>query len=158
MRKRKKGHSRAVKHKFDGIQFASGLELYCYQQLKKARIPSKYEGQTFELLPSFKYEGTFMDRGTLKGAKVYKEKSTHVRNISYTPDFINLKWGFVIETKGFRNETFPMRFKLFKNYLKNQNLTLDLYVPSTKKEVDITILKILERKTNTKNGTLRSGR
>ena len=76
---------------------------------------------------------------------MFKDKSEHVRSISYTPDFINLDWGFIIETKGFRNESFPMRFKLFKRYLFKNGLDYDLYIPSTKSEVDITINKILER-------------
>ena len=145
MRRRKKGHSKAKKHTFDGIKFASGLELYCYQALKKAKIPNQYEGNTFELVPAFKYPGTLMDRGTVKGAKMFKYKTDHVRSISYTPDFINLQWWFIIETKGFRNESFPMRFKLFKRYLFQNGLDYDLYIPSTKSEVDITINKILEK-------------
>jgi len=146
MRRKKRGHSKAKKHKFNGIEFASGLELYCHQALKRAKIPAHYEGQTFELLPAFKYPGTLMDRGTVKGAKCFKEKSSHVRSISYTPDFINLDWGFIIETKGFRNESFPMRFKLFKWYLFKNGFDYDLYIPSTKSEVDTTINRILERR------------
>lgn len=145
MRKRGRGHSKAKKRTFDGIDFASGLELYCYKELKKASIPNEYEGKKFELIPSFEYKGTLMDRGATKGVKTFKEKSIKVRNISYTPDFINLDWGFIIETKGFRNETFPMRFKLFMRMLFASDLAYDLYIPSTKAEVDTTILKILER-------------
>ena len=146
MRRKKKSYSKARKHTFDGVEFASGLELYCYQALKKAKIPNQYEGKTFELVPAFKYQGTLMDRGTVKGVgKTFKEKSDHVRSISYTPDFINLDWGFIVETKGFRNESFPMRFKLFKRYLFKNGLDYDLYIPSTKSEVDSTIKKIIER-------------
>ena len=47
--KRKRGPVRSKKVTFDGIQFASGLEKYMYQALKKAKIHAAYEGATFEL-------------------------------------------------------------------------------------------------------------
>jgi hypothetical protein len=40
----------AKKVSYDGINFASGLERYMYMALKKAKIKSKYEGETFVLL------------------------------------------------------------------------------------------------------------
>ncbi len=39
--KRKKGPVRSKKVTFDGITFASGLERYMYQTLKKAKIHTK---------------------------------------------------------------------------------------------------------------------
>ena len=51
--KRKKGPVRSKKVTFDGIQFASGLEKYMYQALKKAKIKAQYEKRSFELQPSF---------------------------------------------------------------------------------------------------------
>ena len=50
MRKRKnkkRGPVRAKKVTFDGIKFASGLEKYMYQALKKAEIKNEYEGKTY---------------------------------------------------------------------------------------------------------------
>ena len=43
--KRRKGRqiTRAKKHVVDGITFASGLEVYCYRALIKAKIPNVYE-------------------------------------------------------------------------------------------------------------------
>ena len=40
--KRKRGPVRAKKVTFDGIKFASGLERYMYQALKKAKIQADY--------------------------------------------------------------------------------------------------------------------
>ena len=48
--KRKRGPVRAKKVSFDGITFASGLERYMYQALKKAKIKAKYEGRTYTFL------------------------------------------------------------------------------------------------------------
>ena len=54
-RRKKKGPVRSKKITFDGITFASGLEKYMYQALKKAKIHALYEGQTFELIESFDF-------------------------------------------------------------------------------------------------------
>jgi|TARA_Y100000015_G_C2375490_1_gene82289 hypothetical protein len=145
--KRRKGKqiTKAKKHVVDGITFASGLELYCYKALKKAKIPHEYEGKTFELVEKFKFEGLLMDKGKTKGKTTFKQKPGNIRNISYTPDFINLKEGFIIETKGIRTPEFKMRFKLFLKYLYDTNQKLDVYVPSNQKEVNETVDLILSR-------------
>ena len=46
-RSRKKGPVQSKKVSYDGINFASGLERYMYMALKKAKIKSKYEGETY---------------------------------------------------------------------------------------------------------------
>lgn len=145
--KRRKGRqiTRAKKHVVDGITFASGLELYCYRALKKAKIPNHYEGKTFELVEKFRFEGLLMDKGKTKGKTTFKQKPGNIRNISYTPDFINLEEGFIIETKGIRTPEFKMRFKLFLKYLYDTDQKLDVYVPSNQKEVDATVNLILNR-------------
>ena len=145
--KRRKGKqiTKAKKHVVDGITFASGLELYCYKALKKAKIPHEYEGKTFELVEKSKFEGLLMDKGKTKGKTTFKQKPGNIRNISYTPDFINLEEGFIIETKGIRTPEFKMRFKLFLKYLYDTDQKLDVYVPSNQKEVDATVNLILNR-------------
>ena len=145
--KRRKGKqiTKAKKHVVDGITFAAGLELYCYKALKKAKIPHEYEGKTFELVQKFKFEGLLMDKGKTKGKTTFKQKPGNIRNISYTPDFINLKEGFIIETKGIRTPEFKMRFKLFLKHLYDTDQKLDVYVPSNQKEVDATVDLILNR-------------
>ena len=54
-KRRKKGPVRSKKVTFDGINFASGLERYMYQALKKAKIKALYEGQTYELSRAFDF-------------------------------------------------------------------------------------------------------
>ena len=146
--KRKKGKkiTKAKEHSLDGIKFASGLELYCYKALKKAKIPNQYEGKTFELVPKFKFKGTLMDKGVTKGKKVFKEMTGNVRSISYTPDFINLEEGFIIETKGLRTPEFRMRFKLFLKHLHETSQSIDVYIPSNRRQVDITVETILKKR------------
>ena len=50
---KKRGPVQAKKVSYDGINFASGLERYMYMALKKAKIKSKYEGETFVCLMVF---------------------------------------------------------------------------------------------------------
>ena len=69
--KRKKGPVQSKKTTFDGIKFASGLEVYMYKALKKAKIKAKYEGKTFEIVSGFDfihpcYERTANGRGEFK--------------------------------------------------------------------------------------------
>ena len=75
---RKKGPVRSKKTKHDGIQFASGLEKHMYIALKKAKLKAQYEGQTYELVPSFNFEQEAYERqGNGKGE--YRNRA-----VSYT--------------------------------------------------------------------------
>jgi len=138
-RSKKRGPVRARRVTHDGIKFASGLEAYCYQQLKKAKVKADYEGRKFELIEKFNYPGDVYDKGRERGVKVYKKKTGNVRNISYTPDFISEEHRFIIETKGLRTPEFNMRFKLFFKKLVDDGNIYDIYIPSNRKEVDKTI-------------------
>ena len=65
---KKKGPVRSKKVEYDGIKFQSGLEKHMYIALKKAKIKSQYEGQTYELVPSFNFEQEAYERqGNGKG-------------------------------------------------------------------------------------------
>ena len=84
MRKRRKRRqiTRSTKAKFDGIEFASKLELYMYKALKKAKIKNEYEGKTFTIIdscdfPMSSFEKTktkkiLHDRGNKKLLGIYK--------------------------------------------------------------------------------------
>ena len=60
--KRKKGPVQSKKVTHDGITFQSGLEKYMYLALKIANIDAKYEGTTYELIPSFNYDKSSYER------------------------------------------------------------------------------------------------
>ena len=139
--KRKKGPVQSKKITYDGIKFASGLERYMYMALKKAKIKAKYEGQTFELVSAFDFELESIERQS-NGKGEYKNRgSKKILNIKYTPDFIGND--FIIETKGRANESFPLRWKLFKKLLTEQKSKVTLYKPQNQKECDETINLIL---------------
>ena len=145
--KRKKGPVQSKKISYDGINFASGLERYMYKALKKAKITALYEGQTFELSAAFDFPFPSYERcGNGKGD--YKNRGNKkILNIKYTPDFIGKD--FIIETKGRANESFPLRWKLFKrlliesNFITQSPINWTLYKPQNQKECDETIRLIL---------------
>ena len=145
--KRKKGPVQSKKITYDGIKFASGLERYMYMALKKAKIKAKYEGQTFELIPSFEFNLESIERQS-NGKGEYKDRGCKkILPIKYKPDFVGRD--FVIECKGRANESFPLRWKLFKRLLTESNFITQtpikwtLYKPQNQKECDETIRLIL---------------
>ncbi|MDA9245731.1 DUF1064 domain-containing protein [Polaribacter sp.] len=140
----KRGPVVAKKVSYDGINFASGLEKYMYKALKEAHIKSKYEGETFVLLSGFHFDNEVYERqGNGKGE--YKNRGCkRILPIKYTPDFIGED--FIIETKGRANESFPMRWKLFKRLIVSQFPGTTLYKPQNQKECDETIRIILEKR------------
>jgi len=142
--KRKKGPVQSKKITYDGITFASGLERYMYMALKKAKIKALYEGETFELLESFNFPFESYERcGNSKGE--YKNRGNKkIFNIKYTPDFVGK--GFIIETKGRANESFPLRWKMFKKLVaENKIEPFTLYKPQNQKECDKTVELILKK-------------
>jgi hypothetical protein len=88
-RRKKNGPVRSKKVVFDGITFASGLERYMYQALKKAKIK---------------------------------------------------------ECKGRANESFPMRWKLFKRMINISRPYVTLYKPQNQKECDQVVELIIKNK------------
>jgi hypothetical protein len=141
--KKKRGPVRAKKVSFDGIQFASGLEKYMYQALKKAKIKSEYEGKTYEIQEGFMFNVDSYERqGNGKGDMVNRGQKK-ILNIKYTPDFISDS--FIIECKGRANESFPIRWKMFKKYVKERIPHVTLYKPQNQKECDKVVELIIKK-------------
>ena len=141
--KRKKGPVRSKKVTFDGITFASGLEKYMYIALKKAKIQAKYEGQTYILQEGFMFDLESYERqGNGKGEMVNRG-CKKILPIKYTPDFVSTS--FIIECKGRANESFPLRWKMFKNYVNKHMKHVTLYKPQNQKECDKVIELINEK-------------
>ena len=141
---KKRGPVRAKKVSFDGINFASGLEKYMYQALKKAKIKATYEGETFELQEGFMFDVDSYERqGNGKGTMINRGQKK-ILNIKYTPDFVSPS--FIIECKGRANESFPLRWKMFKKHVKEQIPHVTLYKPQNQKECDEVIELIIKNK------------
>ena len=131
---KKRGPVRAKKVTFDGIQFASGLEKYMYKALKEAKIKATYEGQTYVLQEAFIFDVDSYERQANGKGEMVNRGQKKILNIKYTPDFISDS--FIIECKGRANESFPIRWKMFKKYVKNNLSHVTLYKPQNQKECD----------------------
>ena len=132
--KRKRGPVVSKKIEHDGIKFASGLEKYMYCALKKAGIKAKYEGETFVLINGFHFENKVYERQSNSKGLFKNRGCKRILPIKYTPDFIGEN--FIIETKGRPNESFPIRWKLFKYLMTKQFPNYTLYKPQNQKECD----------------------
>lgn len=99
----------------DDIKFKSKLEMFTYKALKQANLKAEYEGTTFSLIPKFEYNG---------------EK---VRECTLTPDFPGDGW--IIECKGFPNETFPIKWKMLKYKLLKEQSNIKLYLCKNQREI-----------------------
>ena len=143
-KRRKKGPVRSKKVTFDGITFASGLERYMYQVLKKAKIKAKYEGKTYTVQEGFVFKNESYERQSNGKGELVNRGCKKILPIKYTPDFISDS--FIIECKGRANESFPMRWKLFKKYVNDNMKHVTLYKPQNQKECDKVIELIIKNK------------
>ena len=86
-KRKKRGPVRAKKTEYDGIKFASGLEVYMYKALKEARIVAEYEPTSYTLLNGFDYEGICFEKQA-NGKGEYKDRGCKkILPIKYKPDF-----------------------------------------------------------------------
>ena len=142
-RSKKRGPVRAKKVTFDGIKFASGLEKYMYVALKNAKIKSKYEGQTYIIQEGFEFKNESYERQSNGKGEMVNRGNKKVLPIKYTPDFVSDS--FIIECKGRANESFPIRWKMFKKHVKDNLKHVILYKPQNQKECD-EVIKLITKK------------
>lgn len=125
----------ATEAKVRGITFKSQTEKMIYRTLRDKGITPEYEKHTFLLWEGFKPVTPFYDQETdrqlekrMEAAGVTKKipkllvlKKDIVAGIHYTPDFHFSKEGvdIWIEVKGFENDVFYIKKKLFRKYLDN---------------------------------------
>ena len=117
-RKTKEGNAKvknATRVEIEGIKFRSKLEAFCYRKCIESSLNAQYEPNKYILMDKFEYNG---------------EK---VRAMTFTPDFVGEGW--IIECKGMITDGFTLKWKLFKNHLRLNNLKYDLYMPRNQKEV-----------------------
>ena len=146
---KKRGPVRSKKIKHDGIKFASGLEVYMYKALKEANIVAEYEPVSYTLMEGFDFEANSFERcGNGKGD--FKNRGCKkILPITYKPDFVGRD--FVIECKGRANESFPLRWKLFKSWLSLNAPKIILFKPQNNSECDLTIRHIKSMRKNKRN-------
>ena len=143
---KKKGPVQSKKISYDGINFASGLERYTYMALKNNKLFEGYENEVFQLVENFNFRNeTYEKQANGKGEYINRGQKK-VLGIKYTPDFVGKD--YIIECKGRANESFPLRWKLFKLWLTKNNIGKTLYKPQNQKEVDQTMILIKDNRKN----------
>lgn len=146
----------ATKLEVDGNKFRSKLEAFCYSKLKENKIDDfEYEKVKFILQPSFTftsksieaYEKT--DRQTGIKTKGYGETKPEIREITYLPDFVCVdaitKTGWIIECKGYPNDGWSNKLKMFKYMLTQEGFDIDYYIPNNQGNVLKSIQSIKEK-------------
>jgi len=143
-RSKKRGPVQAKKITYDGINFASGLERYTYMALKKNKLFEGYENEVFQLIEGFNFENESYEKQANGKGDYTNRGQKKILGIKYTPDFVGKD--YIIECKGRANESFPIRWKLFKLWLTKNKIGKTLYKPQNQKEVDRTIQIIKEKR------------
>ena len=141
-RSKKKGPVRAKKASMDGIQFRSGLEKNTYIALKEAGLFELYEEEVFQLIEGFTLPNICIEKQANGKGELIDRGQKKVLGIKYTPDFTGTD--YIIECKGRANESFPLRWKLFKRWCVKNGDTRALYKPQNQKDIAIMIKLILD--------------
>ena len=114
---------------------------------KRADLPIMTEQEktwTNAIEESFEFPFECYER-CANGKGAYKNRGNKkILNMKYTPDFIGKGW--IIECKGRANESFPLRWKIFKKLVAERRLgPFTLYKPQNQKECDKTVELILKQ-------------
>lgn len=135
----------AKKSVFDGLSFDSNLELFTYKALKANGIHNfGRESWTVTLIEPFIFSGIATEahlktiKGTKKRQVVLGQVTNKIRPMTYTPDFVCInekKQGWVIECKGWGNDSYPIKRKMFKQYLTKNGFVVDFFEPNDQKNV-----------------------
>ena len=133
----------AKKKEMDGIKFASTLEVTQYKLLKEAGIEFSYEGKSYDILKKTTYTPTCLERKQRRSKEMVE--NSEVKGISYTPDFIGKGEKWIIEVKGYANESFPLRWKLFKNLMKLRKHPPMLFKPTSKVDCEQVVEFLIEK-------------
>lgn len=117
---------------FNGINFKSTTEMRIYKALLEEGINPDYEKITFNLVDGFSPTIPFYNRIRKRFQLDYQ----NILPVTYTPDFtFELNGVLVImEVKGFENDIFPLKRKLFRKYLETLGRLVMFFEVRTKRE------------------------
>ena len=107
----------ATPTQYADIGFKSKSEAMVYRTLVEAGFEPEYEQHTFVLWSGVRPTVPFYTKTKKELLSLDLRK---LRDITYTPDFFFEYNGLkvVIEVKGFENDTFPIKFKMFRQSLE----------------------------------------
>lgn len=126
-----------------GINFKSTLEKNIYVALKDEGFPVEYEGRKFILVNGFQPKVPFYNKN--RATRMLKLETKKILPITYTPDFIFTYKGhlIVIEGKGRENDVFPLKKKLFRKWLE-ENEPKSLYFEVYSKKQVLQAIEIIK--------------
>ena len=136
---------------YNEITFKSKLDLMAYKLLEEKGFNPQYEQNTFIIWQGFRPVVPFF---TKNKARQIINNNKKLINITYTPDIYFEYRGYkvIIEMKGFTNDVYPIKVKLFRKYIEqlqdsNKYLLFELY---TKQQL-LTAIQIIEEYGKTRN-------
>lgn len=120
---------------YDGISFKSKLEKMAYQTLKENNLPVEYEPKKFIIWEGFKPTVPFYNKDT--STRMLKLDNKKVISLSYTPDFVFTYANhlIILELKGFENNVFPVKKKIFRKWLEEHEPKSIYFEIYTKKQL-----------------------
>lgn len=120
---------------YDGISFKSKLEKMAYQTLKEQGFPVLYEPKKFIIWEGFRPNVPFYNKDV--STRMLKMDRKKVIDISYTPDlmFEYNNHLIIIEMKGFENNTYPLKKKIFRKWLESNYPNSIYFEIFTKKQL-----------------------
>lgn len=114
----------AEKRVYNNIQFKSDLEVNCFKKLEQAGLNPSYESETITIWKGFKPLSSVYAPSKKRGIynKDLSLQNSKIRDITYTPDFVVIKGNYKIyfDAKGFPNDVYAYKKKLFINWLDKQ--------------------------------------
>ena len=113
---------------YNNIQFKSRLEVMIYKTLLQEGFNVQYEPTKYIIWEGFKPNVSFYNKD--KKTRMLKLDNKRLIDITYTPDFVfeYKDTTIVIEAKGFENDIFPIKKKLFRKWLEKQNSQGNKYI------------------------------
>lgn len=109
----------ATPFEYAGITFRSKTEVMAYKILLENGFEVSYEPASYTLWEGFKPKFPFYKPNAKSGE--LKLDATKLIDITYTPDFVVCYKGVpaIIEVKGFQNDTYPIKRKMFRKLLES---------------------------------------
>lgn len=119
---------------YEGTTFKSKLEVLIFRTLREKGFPVEYEPRKIAIWEGFKPSVPFYDKNNM--TRMLSLQMKKLMDITYTPDFMFKHKGhlIIIEAKGFVNDTFPIKKKLFRAWLEDhpESIYFEIY---TKKQL-----------------------
>lgn len=135
MEKANKKVRNATPKEFNGIKFKSILEVMVYKTLLSVGFEPLYEKNKFVIWQGFYPSVPFYDKDAI--TRMLKLNKKKIIDITYTPDFTFEYKNrlIIIEVKGFENDVFPVKKKLFRRFLEDNYPDALFFEVYTKKQL-----------------------